>query len=212
MTIQKKQTHRDFSLEVKELTEEGKFSGYGAVFGNIDDWDDVILRGAFSKSISEKKPIMLWQHDSTEPIGIYESLREDEIGLWIEGRLLLDLEKGREAYILLKNQAIRGLSIGFIPSAWEWETRDNRRIRVLKEIDLWEISLVTFPANPKALIDDVKSIRTIRDVEDTLRDAGFSRTEAKALISACKSAQREAEDENEEIKAAQRLLNLMKGK
>lgn len=212
MTIQKKQTHRDFPLEVKELTEEGKFSGYGAVFDNIDDWDDVILRGAFSKSISEKKPVMLWQHDSTEPIGIYESLREDEIGLWIEGRLLLDLEKGREAYILLKNQAIRGLSIGFIPLSWEWETRENRHIRVLKEIDLWEISLVTFPANPKALIDDVKSIRTIRDVEETLRDAGFSRTEAKTLISACKSAQRDVEDENEEIKAAQRLLNLMKGK
>ena len=154
---------------------------------------------------------MLWQHNSAEPIGVYESIREDDIGLWIEGRLLLDLEKGKEAYILLKNQAIRGLSIGFIPLAWEWETRENKRIRVLKEIDLWEISLVTFPANPKALVDDVKSIKTVRDVEETLRDAGFSRTEAKALISACKSTQREAEDEDEEIKAAQRLLNLMKG-
>ncbi|MBQ7267923.1 MAG: HK97 family phage prohead protease, partial [Synergistaceae bacterium] len=143
---------------------------------------------------------------------VYENIREDDIGLWIEGRLLLDLEKGKEAYILLKNQAIRGLSIGYMPLAWEWENRDSRRIRVLKEIDLWEVSLVTFPANPKALIDDVKSIKTIRDVEDTLRDAGFSRTEAKALISACKSAQRDAEDENEEIKAAEKLLNLMKGR
>ena len=210
MTVQKK--CRDFSFEVKEMTDEGKFSGYGAVFDNVDDWDDVILRGSFIKSISEKKPVMLWQHNSAEPIGVYENIREDDIGLWIEGRLLLDLEKGKEAYILLKNQAIRGLSIGYMPLAWEWENRDSRRIRVLKEIDLWEVSLVTFPANPKALIDDLKSIKTIRDVEDTLRDAGFSRTEAKALISACKSAQREAEDENEEIKAAERLLNLMKGR
>ena len=210
LTVQKK--HRDFPLEIKEMTDEGKFSGYGAVFDNVDDWDDVILRGSFSKSIAQKKPVMLWQHNSSEPIGVYESIREDDIGLWIEGRLLLDLEKGKEAYILLKNQAIRGLSIGYMPLAWEWENRDSRRIRVLKEIDLWEVSLVTFPANPKALIDDVKSIRTIRDVEETLRDAGFSRTEAKALISACKSAQREAEDENEEIEVARRLLNLMKGK
>ena len=211
MAIPKKQTYRDFSLEVKEITEEGKFTGYGAVFDNVDDWDDVILRGAFSKSISEKRPVMLWQHDSSKPIGIYEEIREDNIGLWIEGKLLLDLEKGKEAYILLKNQAIRGLSIGYMPLAWEWENRDSRHIRVLKEIDLWEISLVTFPANPKALVDDVKSIQTIRDVEDTLRDAGFSRTEARALISACKTSnQREAED-METLKSAERLLKLMKG-
>ena len=211
LTVQKKQTHRDYPLEVKEITEEGRFSGYASVFDVIDDYDDVILRCAFAKSISEKMPVMLWQHNSAEPIGVYESIREDDIGLRIEGRILLDLEKGKEAYILLKNHAIRGLSIGYMPELWEWENRDNRRIRVLKEIDLWEVSLVTFPANPKALIDDVKSIKTIRDVEDTLRDAGFSRTEAKALISACKSAQRDAEDEDEEIKAAKKLLDLMKG-
>lgn len=211
MTIQTKQIRRDFPLEIKEITEEGRFRGYGAVFDVIDYYDDEIVRGAFAKSIAEKIPIMLWQHDSAEPIGVYESIQEDDIGLWIEGRLLLDLEKGREAYILLKNQAIRGLSIGFLPTLWEWENRENRRIRVLKEIDLWEVSLVTFPANPKALVDDVKSIKTIRDVEDTLRDAGFSRTEAKALIAACKSAQRDADDREEEIKAAQKLLNLMKG-
>ncbi len=212
MPIQTKQTHRDFPLEIKEITEEGRFSGYASVFDVIDYYDDEIVRGAFAKSIAEKMPVMLWQHDSAEPIGVYESIREDDIGLWIEGRLLLDLEKGREAYILLKNQAIRGLSIGFVPILWEWENRESRRIRVLKEIDLWEVSLVTFPANPKALVDDVKSIKTIRDVEDTLRDAGFSRTEAKALIAACKSAQRDAEEEDEELKAAQKLLNLMKGK
>ena len=212
MPIQTKQKHRDFPLEVKEITEEGRFSGYASVFDVIDYYDDEILRGAFAKSIAEKMPVMLWQHDSAEPIGVYESIREDGIGLWIEGRLLLDLEKGREAYILLKNQAIRGLSIGYVPTLWEWENRENRHIRVLKEIDLWEVSLVTFPANPKALVDDVKSIKTIRDVEDTLRDAGFSRTEAKALIAACKSAQRDAEEEDEEMKAAQKLLHLMKGK
>ena len=211
MANQSKQIHRDYPLEVKEITEEGRFRGYASVFDVIDYYDDEIVRGAFTKSIAEKMPVMLWQHNSAEPIGVYESIREDDIGLWIEGRLLLDLEKGREAYILLKNQAIRGLSIGYVPTQWEWENRETRRIRVLKGIDLWEVSLVTFPANPKALIDDVKSVKTIRDVEDKLRDAGFSRTEAKALISACKSSQRDAEDEDDEIKAAQKLLDLMKG-
>lgn len=121
-------------------------------------------------------PVMLWQHYSSQPIGIYESIKEDEIGLWVEGRLLLDIPKAREAHILLKNKAIRGLSIGFIPTAWEWETRENGVARILKEIDLWEISLVTFPANSKALVDDVKSIENA-----------------------------------ETIKAAKKLLNIMKG-
>ena len=208
---EKKQLHRDFNLEIKEITDEGRFAGYASVFDVIDYYDDVIVRGAFAKSISEKMPAMLWQHDSSDPIGIYESIREDDIGLWIEGRLLLDIEKGREAYILIKNQAIRGLSIGFVPALWEWETRDNRRLRILKEIDLWEVSLVTFPANPKALIDDVKNIKTVRDVEDTLREAGFSRSEAKALISACRSAQREADVEAEDIEAAENFLRILKG-
>ena len=88
MPIQTKQTHRDFPLEVKEITEEGRFSGYASVFDVIDYYDDEILRGAFAKSIAEKMPVMLWQHDSAEPIGVYESIREDDIGLWIEGRLL----------------------------------------------------------------------------------------------------------------------------
>ena len=69
MTVQKRQAHKDFSLEVKEVTEEGIFSGYASVFDMRDYYDDVILRGAFSKSISEKMPVMLWQHDSAEPIG-----------------------------------------------------------------------------------------------------------------------------------------------
>lgn len=212
MILKNKQIIRDFRLDIKEITEEGRFSGYASVFDVIDYFDDVILRGAFEKSISEKKPVMLWQHDSDEPIGVYESITEDDIGLWVNGRLLLDLERAKEAYILLKNQAIRGLSIGFVPTLWEWETRENnRRIRLLKEVDLWEISLVTFPANPKALVDDVKSVKSVRDVEDVLREAGFSRNDAKILIAACKSAQREADAETEEIKAAQKLLNLMKG-
>ena len=168
--------YKSYSLDIKEFTDEGTFCGYGAVFDNVDDHGDVILPGAFTKTISKKTPVMLWQHSSSQPIGVYENIKEDNIGLWVEGRLLLDIPKAKEAHILLKNRAIRGLSIGYVPVAWEWESRDDNYIRKLKEIDLWEVSLVTFPANPKALIDDVKSIK-----------------------------------EAEEVRAAQKLLTILKG-
>lgn len=202
-------SRKNYPMEIKEISDEGYFSGYGSVFDVIDDWDDVIVRGAFAETLQKKTPVMLWQHDSAEPIGVYERIREDEIGLWLEGRLLLDIEKGREAYILLKNRAIRGLSIGFLPLAWEWETRDNRRVRVLKDIDLWEVSLVTFPANSKAVVDEVK---TIRGLENFLRDAGYSRADAKAAIAAVRAdSLRDAEAE-EAKKAAVALLESIRGK
>ena len=202
-------SRKSYPMEIKEINDEGYFSGYGSVFDVVDDWDDVIVRGAFAETLQKKTPVMLWQHDSAEPIGVYERIREDEIGLWLEGRLLLDIEKGREAYILLKNRAIRGLSIGFFPLAWEWETRDNRRVRVLKDIDLWEVSLVTFPANSKAVVDEVK---TIRGLENFLRDAGYSRADAKAAIAAVRAdSLRDAEAEDAK-KAAVALLESIRGK
>jgi len=201
-------SRKSYPMEIKQISDEGYFSGYGSVFDVVDDWDDVIVSGAFAETLQKKTPVMLWQHNSAEPIGVYERIREDEIGLWLEGRLLLDIEKGREAHILLKNRAIRGLSIGFLPLAWEWETRDNTRVRVLKDIDLWEVSLVTFPANPKAVVDEVK---TVRGLENFLRDAGLSRSEAKAALAAIRAdSQRDAEAE-EAKKAALNLISKMRG-
>lgn len=201
-------SRKSYPMEIKQISDEGYFSGYGSVFDVVDDWDDVIVRGAFAETLQSKTPVMLWQHDSAEPIGVYERVYEDEIGLWVEGRLLLDLEKGREAYILLKNRAIRGLSIGFLPIAWEDEMRDRKKIRVLKSIDLWEVSLVTFPANKKAVVDEVK---TVRGLENFLRDVGFSRAEAKAALAAIRAdSQRDAEAE-EAKKAALNLISIMRG-
>ena len=203
---------KTFPLELKEISEEGHFNGYGSVFDVVDSWDDVIVKGAFKNSIEKKKPIMLWQHDSAEPIGVYESVREDDVGLWLEGKLLLDVEKGREAYVFLKNRIVSGLSIGFIPLAWEMEKRNGKQVRVVKDVDLWEVSLVTFPANDKARIGDVKSIETVRDVESLLRDAGLSRSDANAVIAACKSAVKRDADEIEAIKTAQELLQMFRSK
>ena len=201
-------SRKSYPMEIKEISDEGYFSGYGSVFDVVDDWDDVIVRGAFAETLRKKTPVMLWQHDSSNPIGVYEKIYEDDIGLWLEGRLLLDIEKGREAHILLKNRAIRGLSIGFLPLAWEDEMRSRKKIRVLKDIDLWEVSLVTFPANPKAVVDEVK---TVRGLENFLRDAGLSRAEAKAALAAIRAdSQRDAEAE-EAKKAALNLISKMRG-
>ena len=200
-------------LEIKELSDDGSFSGYGSVFGNVDYYGDVVEAGAFTKTLAAKMPAMLWQHDSAEPIGVWTKIAEDEKGLYMEGRLLTGkVSRASEAHELLKAGAVKGLSIGYMPKAWEWSKDDSGdSIRHLKEIDLWEVSLVTFPANEAAVVTSVKSLESIRDIEETLREAGFSRSEAKSLISRVKDLQREAEIQGAALEAARELLKNMKG-
>ena len=179
----------DVPFKIKAVSEDGLFSGYGSVFGVIDSYKEVVAPGAFAESLSQRTPALLWQHRSGEPIGVYSALREDQIGLYVEGKLALKTARGAEAYELLKMGAISALSIGFV-------TRDDSYdrvtgIRTLKKVDLWEVSLVTFPANDAARVSGVKSIDTIAslaDAESYLRDAGgLSRREATALVSRIKS-------------------------
>lgn len=181
-------------LERKELKfdnvlidEKGIISGYGAVFGNKDFADDVIEKGAFSKCLTEKQTYpMLWQHNTDQPIGIWEECSEDEHGLLLKGRLLVDdVQQAREAYALYKNGIINGLSIGFMCNSCTWEERDRDFIRHLTEIKLFEVSLVTFPCNEKAIVTDVKSNGdlSIRSAERALLDCGFSHKQAKTILS-----------------------------
>lgn len=179
----------DVPFKIKAVSEDGLFSGYGSVFGVIDSYKEVVAPGAFAESLGQRTPAMLWQHRSGEPIGVYSALREDQTGLYVEGKLALKTARGAEAYELLKMGAISGLSIGFV-------TRDDSYdrvtdVRTLKKVDLWEVSLVTFPANESARISGVKSIETIEslaDAEAFLREAGgLSRREATALVSRIKS-------------------------
>jgi len=127
---------------------------------------------------------MLWQHDSRMPIGVYDSIKEDENGLLVKGRLLInDVEKAREAYALLKAGAISGLSIGYsINQSGSEMGKDGNHY--LKDLSLWEISIVTFPANNQANVNGVKTVEidTIRKFEDFLRDVGgFSSSQAKRI-------------------------------
>jgi len=161
---------KDFAFELKleELTDDGQFEGYASVFGNEDTHGDVVEKGAFRKTISESKgriPI-LWQHDSWEPIGESLELEEDDHGLRTRGQIVLDTQRGAEAYALMKHtKAFRGLSIGYQTVKREIENLDDGKIlRRLKEIKLWEYSLVTFPANKLAVVGNVKTSMLLRDL------------------------------------------------
>lgn len=174
------------------------FEGYGAVFGNVDSYGDVIQPGAFAESLAASAksgvwPAMLLQHggwgmgaEDMTPIGIWTSLSEDGIGLKVTGKLA-DTARGREAYALLKMEprpAISGLSIGYIAKEWAQRSKPEEPRRTLKKVDLMEVSLVTFPANGKARISAVKALDNERDLEAWLmRDAGLSRREAQIAIS-----------------------------
>ncbi len=176
------------ALEVK-AKDDGSLEGYGSVFNHKDAYSDIVAPGAFKNTLAAHKaagtmPAMLWQHKSDEPIGIWSAMSEDGKGLLVAGQLDLDTTRGREAHSLLKKGAIKGLSIGFMSKQWVYD-RDSD-IRTLTEVDLWEVSLVTFPANGKAGVTHVKGAEDIsapKDAERILRDAGFSKSDATAFVS-----------------------------
>lgn len=202
---------RAFSLSIKAVGDDGAVEGYGSVFGVRDNYDDVIVPGAFLDSLNQHKtagtmPAMLWQHEAYEPIGIWTEMVEDETGLLIKGQLCLATSRGKEAHALLKMGAINGLSIGFIsvPGTSIWKDDGTR---ILNQIDLWEVSLVTFPANEKARVTNVKSassLATPKDAERILRDAGFSKSEATAYVS---RVMRMGEERSDSVESTAKALN-----
>lgn len=206
-----------FVMQIKSTGEDGSIEGYGSVFDVVDDYDDVIASGAFTKSLADHKvektmPAMLWQHNPNEPIGVWTEMVEDAKGLRIKGKLSLETIKGKEAHALLKMGALNGLSIGFISKQWAYDRETD--VRTLLEVDLWEVSLVTFPANGKSRVTNVKSsdeLATPKDAEKILRDAGFSKSDATALVSRVMrmgEVRRDSVDATAvAMKAADRLLN-----
>lgn len=209
---------RSCVLEIRAVSDDGTIEGYGSVFGVRDDYDDVIAAGAFVDSLKAHKaagtmPAMLWQHDADEPIGVWSEMTEDAKGLRVKGQLALETVRGKEAHALLKLGALNGLSIGFVSKQWAYDRESE--VRTLTEIDLWEVSLVTFPANSKARVTNVKAsadeITTPKDAERILREAGFSKADATGLVS---RVMRMGEERREAAQstalamtAAQRLLN-----
>ncbi|APR98810.1 HK97 family phage prohead protease [Wolbachia endosymbiont of Folsomia candida] len=157
-------------LLLKNIEENGLFSGYASVFNIVDKQNDLILPGAFGKSLNKNKIKLLWQHDPSEPIGNIIDIYENDVGLYITAHLLLGVQKAKEAYLMLKAGTIDGLSIGYIPVKYDIDHETGAR--VLKQVELWEVSLVTFPANSAAQVINVKG----------------QNTEQKILISAIEKA------------------------
>jgi uncharacterized protein len=146
---------KNFKTEIKSVTEDGIIEGYASVFNLEDSYSDIIKPGAFSK-IDLKNVKLLWQHKPDEPIGLIESLFEDEYGLFIKAKLLLTVQRAKEAYELLKSKAIQGLSIGYRAEKFRHDYKQG--VRIIEKIELFEVSLVTFPANKDANIISVKDL------------------------------------------------------
>lgn len=181
------------ALDTKAIGDDGVFEGYGSIFGNVDSYGEVVEPGAFTASLVDARRKgstvkMLWQHDTQQPIGVWTDLAEDSKGLYVKGRLLIDkVPQATAAHALLKEGALDGLSIGYrvVESA---PHADKQHILLLKKLALKEVSIVTFAANDKARVTDVKHmvaaglLPSVREFEEFLRDAGgFSKSLAAAI-------------------------------
>lgn len=208
--------HKSFDIEVKNIDEQGRFTAYASTFGNVDKVNDTVVKGAFSKTLDNrnlKDIFMFWQHKTDIIIGEWLSMKEDEKGLLVEGQLFInDIQQAKEAFFLMKQGLIKKLSIGFALIKKSFSAGK----RILEEIDLKEISPVTFPADEHASIIGVKSMKDldIRQFEQKLRDVGFSQKEAKAVCAdGFKGLQRDAVDlDEQQVKTDDwsEVINLLK--
>jgi len=220
--------NRNLSAEFKFQATEGdtrEIVGYGAVFGNVDSYGDVIAPGAFAKSLAAIQrgerpmpPMLLSHNPEALPVGKWTEMSEDGHGLKVKG-FLLDTNAGNDTYKALKAGAINGLSIGFRPIEYALRSKPDDPRRTLKAVDLMEVSVVGFPANDKARVVSVKSadeITTIRDLEHLLRDAaGYSKADAVRVCARFQAKSNQGEPEAEAVKlavkAADKLIAKLKG-
>lgn len=215
-------------LEIKaDAATPGMFSGYASVFNNVDMFGEKVLPGAFVDSlVARKRPNgrtgvkMFWSHNPSEPIGKWLELSEDQHGLAAKGQLNLDVQRAKEIHALMLDDSIDGMSIGYR----EVETDFKDGVVLLQKLDLLEISVVSMPANPKSLVETVKSENRasqfdkfctalregkplpVKDFEDLLREAGVPRSMATAIASVgyAKAIRSESEGRQEEALTALR--------
>jgi hypothetical protein len=189
------------AFKVQTVDEQRSFSGHGSVFDDPHptsswalpmDWQDVMKPGAFRRTLADHKklgtsPALLFQHDTDNPIGAYANVAEDGDGLLLEGKIAQSAKTpaGADIYELMAMGGLNGLSIGF--RAVKSKLDEKAKTREILEVELWEVSVVTIPGQSSARVADVKALREDptqlkRHLESSLRDAGLSRTEAKAVL------------------------------
>lgn len=170
-------------FEFKNL-QTRQFEGHGATFGNVDLGGDIVVPGAFKRSLAkmgDNLPPMLWSHDPTQIPGKWLEMGEDNVGLAVKGEFA-DTQLGKETRTLLAMGAVKGMSIGYITHDWDFDNDGNR---LLKEVEVVELSVVAIPMNPEAQVSAVKSMlghTGPRLLEERLRDVGCSKNAAKAVI------------------------------
>lgn len=204
---------KHFDIEELKTSEDGAtrtIEGFASVFNNVDSYNDIVLPGAFAKTLKKQSSIpMLWQHDQGDVIGMWDQMEERERGLYVKGTII-DTNMGMDAYKLAKAGAVKGMSIGY--SAEKYEIDQDKGTRKLQEVKLYEVSLVTFPANEKAKVTAVKSRpKTIREFEDFLREAGFSQKDATTVaLRGFKSLSIQGEPDQEVLRDIARVFNQIK--
>ncbi|MCQ0986494.1 HK97 family phage prohead protease [Jiella marina] len=199
-------------FETKAVSDDGTFEGIAST-PTVDLGGDIVAPGAFKASLADHvkrgtRPIMLRDHNMSEVIGVWSSVEETSAGLSVKGKLTLAVAKAAETLALLKDNAIQGLSIGFRTRE---STRDQKTgVRTLTKIDLFEISVVAIPMNPEARVVAVKAadITTQREFEVFLRDAGFTRAQAKVLSKGFRQAAPDLRDADPDAVAS--LAQLVK--
>ena len=213
-------TYLTTQLEIKSLGDR-EFEGHGSIFGNVDLGGDVVMPGAFKRSLKQYQdkgdlPLMFWMHDPSRVAGKWTDMYEDGDGLRVKG-VLADTPLGNEIRTLLQMDAVKGLSIGYRTIDDDYDNNGNR---LLKELELWEVSVVSLPMNPLAQVAHAKSqlsasgeyVPTAREFEHALRDVGCSQKTAKRIISKVYEGEEERdvqpEPEDEERDVLQALDNL----
>jgi HK97 family phage prohead protease len=177
--------HRFPDLKIKASGDNGLIEGYGAVFGNVDLMGDICLPGCFTASLeahkeAETMPAMLMSHDQAAPVGKWLEMYEDDVGLFVKGRLTMALQAAKDVFSLALDSAL-SLSIGFSTDRGHFDA--DKKANVLEAVSLGEISFVAPAANSQAKITSVKTLSTVRDYERALHsDYGLSARAAKKLI------------------------------
>jgi len=205
----------EYKFEIKKLDESGTFEGMAAVYGNVDHGNDVIMPGAFTKTLKDHDGIVpiLYQHNNNMPIG-KGTLTDTAKGLEIFGQLTMEVSKARESHALMKDDVLKGLSIGYSTVVSEYDS--DKDIRYLKELRLWEVSLVTFPMNPKAKVTAVKDM-TIDELIEAAKNKNLSAdlmkqiNELLALVKGQAAASAPAPDIHAMSKAENIIKILSKG-
>ena len=199
--------YKKVSFKMDEVdAEEGVFKGYASTY-DLDKGGDIIVKGAFDKSLSTNSAQVkiLWQHKQDTPIGKPMVMRVDERGLYVEGKIS-DTSRGKDAKTLMRDGVIDSMSIGFIANEVDY---NSDGVRLIKELELIEFSLVTYPMNPKAQITQVKNALDVRELENILREAGYSKSQAIKMANVSIISLREADNESKNQIALDELKQLM---